>query len=146
MHDGIAPLHCIDHLKVWSGAAAILAYIVGGSTSVLNTADDDDDDDMDDADKACVGIACLLGKELAAQIPSLLWLAPRAGAGASNYSYSKTDVLVTTPDRNYTAFTLDALLKDVGFSKKVPEYEFLASEPDLDLFAPPMVNTFVTYV
>jgi hypothetical protein len=45
----------------------------------------------------------------------------------------------------YSAADIPAMLSDVGMSALVPMYEFLASEPDLAQFAPPMVDTYITY-
>jgi hypothetical protein len=48
-------------------------------------------------------------RELARRCPSAVWTFPRAGSDPRT-TYTKDDVLLSTPSKNYTAFDVDQLL------------------------------------
>ena len=65
--------------------------------------------------------------------------------GTANSTWGPSEVLFRTPTRTYNALQLPDLMQDIGMGSSVPSVQFLALEPDLHDFAPPMVDTFVTY-
>jgi len=76
-------------------------------------------------------------------MPSIYYLFPEPGT--SEFEYSKDDVLVSTPNKNYTAWDIPTLLHDLGLDVKIPMYRDLLQNSSLGAFTAPGVNTFVTY-
>ena len=74
---------------------------------------------------------------------SLLWLLPRAGSGPN--AWNDTEVIIETPNRNYTASGMTTLLTDLGYPHRVKAVEAIAKDADLAKFDAPGVDTFVVY-
>lgn len=77
-------------------------------------------------------------------IPTAAWLFPRAGPNAT-IEWPKDEPIFKTPSKNYSAYDFPEMLKDAGHADFIDMAKFLAADPDLNLFAPPGVNTFVTF-
>ena len=78
------------------------------------------------------------GRAAAELLPSVLWMWPRKGL------WNKTETLVITKTKNYTAYDLDRMLLDMGLPKTKAMLDLEAAD-DLGAFAPPMVDTYVFY-
>lgn len=83
-------------------------------------------------------------REVSRVTPSFMWTFPRQGTDPT-VSYTQRDLLMVTPGKNYTAFDMDELLKDIGMESQIPQRQYLAEEIDLAAYAAPGVNTIVTY-
>ena len=85
-----------------------------------------------------------LTKVIARASPSLMWAFPRAGT--ANTTYTRAEPVLITKTKNYTAFDVEELLRDLGMGKvEVAQHAFLQAEPDLAGFAAPGVDTLVTF-
>jgi len=82
------------------------------------------------------------GRKAAIFIPSVLWMWPRAGE--DQWSWNKTEVVVWTKSKNYTAYDLPEMLDDMGLPE-VRKLLELEQKDFLDTFAPPMVDTYAFY-
>lgn len=82
-----------------------------------------------------------VSRQAAMLVPSVLWMWPRAGEDA--YSWNKTEILVETPSKNYTAYELEAMLDEMGLQSVKPMYQREKADL-LDKFEPPYVDTFVS--
>ncbi|EDQ92925.1 uncharacterized protein MONBRDRAFT_22180 [Monosiga brevicollis MX1] len=79
----------------------------------------------------------------ATRVWSIFGIFPRPGE--HNYTFSKDDVLVQTPSRNYTAYDMTQLMKDLGFEGKLEGMNAIVEDEDLKNLAHPGVNTFMPY-
>jgi len=109
---------------VWSGAPATTLSITSGYPILP-------------------GVPLGFSRTLALKIGATLWLQPRPGN--DSYTYSKDEVLVSTPSKNYSAWDMETLLTDIGFKHQIPAYRYLLESRDLAKFEAPLVNTFVSY-
>lgn len=75
-------------------------------------------------------------------LPSVLWMWPHPGEGAGEWN--KTEVLVQSASKNYTAYDLDELLTDLGLPESQKIYD-IEKHDYLDRFEPPMIDTYVFY-
>lgn len=92
-----------------------------------------------------VGLTPAIIREIARACPAFMWTFPRMGTDPK-ITYTKDDVLFYTPSKNYTAFDIRQLIKDLGGdAAELDMHELLSNEPDLGSFASPGVDTFVTY-
>ena len=83
-------------------------------------------------------------RTLAQASPSLMWAFPRAGS-AANTSWTRSDILVKTPSKSYTAFDIVELFTDTDQAKHIDLLDYLSTEPDMATLAAPAVDTFVSY-
>eukprot|EP00056_Hartaetosiga_gracilis_P006139 m.93474 g.93474 ORF g.93474 m.93474 type:complete len:255 (+) comp12386_c7_seq1:1232-1996(+) len=114
----------IAESPVWSGTPLSFAYITSG----LGTPG--------------TGLHYLY-RILSTETFSNLWLWPRTGT--SNVTYSDEEVLGVTPSKNYTAYDVMELYKDMGFSDRDAVIKAVVNDPDLLNLKHPGVNTFVTF-
>lgn len=82
------------------------------------------------------------GRAAAIYVPSVLWMWPRPGG--TKWDWNKTETLVTTKSKNYTAYDLERMLHDMGLPKvasllKLEKHDFL------DTFHPLMIDTYAFY-
>lgn len=77
--------------------------------------------------------------------PTVVWYLPRTGTDPAT-SWTRDEVVIATPTRNYSAFDALEILKTIGvqddLSRALP---ILYNDSDLFAFAAPGVPTFVTY-
>mmetsp|Transcript_135052 Transcript_135052/g.190989 ORF Transcript_135052/g.190989 Transcript_135052/m.190989 type:complete len:176 (+) Transcript_135052:3-530(+) len=64
--------------------------------------------------------------------------------GSSEGYWNKTEVLIMTPSKNYTAFDFDRMLQDLGLPKTLALYD-LEKNDLLNKFEPPMIDTYSFY-
>eukprot|EP00041_Stephanoeca_diplocostata_P028157 m.788166 g.788166 ORF g.788166 m.788166 type:complete len:461 (+) comp23314_c0_seq4:1973-3355(+) len=83
-----------------------------------------------------------VSRQAAMFVPSVLWMWPRPGEDA--YNWNKTEVLVETPSKNYTAYELEAMLDQMGLQSVKPLYKREKADL-LDRFEPPYVDTYAFY-
>mmetsp|Transcript_24288 Transcript_24288/g.72528 ORF Transcript_24288/g.72528 Transcript_24288/m.72528 type:complete len:459 (+) Transcript_24288:35-1411(+) len=83
-----------------------------------------------------------IGRSVAVKLPSVLWMWPHPGEGIGEWN--KTEVIVQTPARNYTAYDFDRLLTDIGLTETEKIYA-IEKNDFLAKFEPPMVDTYVFY-
>ena len=83
-----------------------------------------------------------LGRGIAIYLPSVLWMFPHPGEGYGEWN--KTEVIIQTPKRNYTAYDWGQMFTDCGLEKTKTLYD-LEKHDLLDKFLPPMVDTYVYY-
>jgi len=83
-----------------------------------------------------------LGRSVAIHLPSVLWMWPHPGTVEGEWN--KTEVLIMTPSKNYTAYDLDRMLTDLGLPKSQALYD-LEKNDLLGKFEPPMVDTYAFY-
>jgi len=83
-----------------------------------------------------------VGRYVAIHLPSVLWMWPHPGDGPGQWN--KTEVLISSPTKNYTAYDLDELLKDLGLPLSSKIYS-IEKKDYLDTFEPPMIDTYVFY-
>lgn len=76
-------------------------------------------------------------------IPSVYWMWPHPGTGIGQWN--KTEVVVSTPKKNYTAYDLDEMLTDMGCGKGPKNLYNLEKGDLLGTFPPPLVDTYVFY-
>ena len=83
------------------------------------------------------------------QTPFAGWTFPRATGSSGqdlNYTWSKDDVLISTPRKNYTTSDYEQLFADLGYTPSQKEViNFAIKDKDLFSFDNPGVNTFVAY-
>lgn len=82
------------------------------------------------------------GRAAALYVPSVLWMWPRPGE--SKYFWNRTETIVWTESRNYTAYDLEGMLRDMGLPKVASLYN-LEKNDLLNSFAPPMIDTYAFY-
>eukprot|EP00045_Choanoeca_perplexa_P017707 m.262849 g.262849 ORF g.262849 m.262849 type:complete len:461 (+) comp17610_c0_seq3:108-1490(+) len=82
-------------------------------------------------------------RAIATQVDVMMNLLPRAGT--SNVTWPSDFVLVKTPNKSYSAYDMPQLYADLGFSYNTRAVYHVQQEADLAEFAPPGVNTFITY-
>ena len=82
------------------------------------------------------------GRKAAMFIPSVLWMWPRPGE--NEWAWNKTEIVVYTASKNYTAYDLPQMLTDMGLPKvrallelEIPDY--------LDKFQSPGIDTYAVY-
>eukprot|EP00730_Choanoeca_flexa_P004923 TRINITY_DN11842_c0_g1_i3.p1 TRINITY_DN11842_c0_g1~~TRINITY_DN11842_c0_g1_i3.p1 ORF type:complete len:417 (+),score=77.99 TRINITY_DN11842_c0_g1_i3:358-1608(+) len=80
---------------------------------------------------------------LATSVHVTMAIFPRPGH--TQTLYNESEVLVTTPDFNYTAFNISNLLAHMGMRDQIEAWEAIQNDTDLLDFAHPGVDTFVTY-
>eukprot|EP00038_Savillea_parva_P017547 m.20739 g.20739 ORF g.20739 m.20739 type:complete len:471 (+) comp3822_c0_seq2:91-1503(+) len=83
-----------------------------------------------------------LGRGVATHLPSVLWMWPHAGDGYGEWN--KTEVLISTPVKNYTAYDLSEMLLDMGLPSTEKLYQ-LEKDDYLGKFEAPMIDTYVFY-
>lgn len=73
------------------------------------------------------------------------WEFPRAGDNATR-SFTKDYPVISTPNKNYSAFDYDALMVDIGLTTEAAAgVKHVVSDTDLFDFAHPGCDTFVTF-
>jgi lysophospholipase-3 len=83
------------------------------------------------------------GRAAALFIPSVYWMWPHPGTELGQWN--NTEVIVTTPSKNYTANDFDAMLTDMGCGKGPKNLYDLEKKDLLQTFPPPLVDTYVFY-
>lgn len=115
----------VANSPVWSGAPMSLMSAVSG----INTTST---------------MSFELGRQLSLNTPSFYWLWPRLGDNAT-ITWPADEPLLLTPSRVYTAANMSNALRDLGLDAYAAVADIVTHEPDMTAFAPPGVNTFVTY-
>eukprot|EP00039_Didymoeca_costata_P022680 m.4991 g.4991 ORF g.4991 m.4991 type:complete len:442 (+) comp3156_c0_seq1:139-1464(+) len=82
------------------------------------------------------------GRAAATLLPSVLWMWPRAGE--NEWAWNKTEIIVSTTSKNYTAYDLHEMLLDMGLTKTAALLK-LEQTDMLDKFLPPLVDTYAFY-
>ncbi len=77
-------------------------------------------------------------------VPRVYWTWPKLGTNAS-YAWLANEPIITTPHFVYTAANLSQALRALGFPAEADIAAHLSTEPDLNNFAAPGVNTLVTH-
>eukprot|EP00730_Choanoeca_flexa_P000813 TRINITY_DN10346_c0_g1_i1.p1 TRINITY_DN10346_c0_g1~~TRINITY_DN10346_c0_g1_i1.p1 ORF type:complete len:245 (+),score=55.03 TRINITY_DN10346_c0_g1_i1:836-1570(+) len=109
---------------VWSGTPSTAGAVTAGYTPNNNS------------------LVAKINRACATAVPSPVNLLPRKGT--TNVTWDYQTVIVKTPSKTYTAYDMPQLYEDLGFdlADMVRHIEAL---PDLATFAPPGVNTLITY-
>ncbi|EDQ88642.1 uncharacterized protein MONBRDRAFT_9050 [Monosiga brevicollis MX1] len=87
--------------------------------------------------------ARLFMREVATLVHVIMDIFPRAGT--SNTTFTREEVIIETPTRNYTAFDAEALLEDLGYGYKLPALRNIQNNSDLGELLDPGVDTFIQY-
>mmetsp|Transcript_19881 Transcript_19881/g.59417 ORF Transcript_19881/g.59417 Transcript_19881/m.59417 type:complete len:481 (+) Transcript_19881:68-1510(+) len=85
-----------------------------------------------------------LGRSVAIHLPSVLWMWPHPGENDADGLWNRTETLVQTPSKNYTAYDLGEMLTDMGLTRTKALWE-LEKHDWLDAFPPPFVDTYSYY-
>eukprot|EP00041_Stephanoeca_diplocostata_P030955 m.949708 g.949708 ORF g.949708 m.949708 type:complete len:296 (-) comp23857_c1_seq7:2480-3367(-) len=83
-----------------------------------------------------------IGRAAALYVPSVLWMFPRPGE--TQWFWNRTETLVATKTKNYTAYDLPDMLTDMGLPKVRALLE-LEIDDYLNKFEPPMIDTYAFY-
>jgi hypothetical protein len=79
-----------------------------------------------------------LGRKVAIHLPSVLWMWPHPGDKYGEWN--RTEILVQTPKKNYTAYDLEEMLTDMGLALTKDLWN-LEKNDLLGTFEPPMIDT-----
>eukprot|EP00040_Diaphanoeca_grandis_P027588 m.157268 g.157268 ORF g.157268 m.157268 type:complete len:799 (+) comp31047_c0_seq1:151-2547(+) len=119
--------------------SGFLGYIQPNTTGDVETAR------VKPSSPLAINPTLMLTRSLARASPSMMWTFPKTGTNEST-TWTRNDVILHTPTKNYTAFDIDQVLRDLGIGIEEQDlHHTLSTEPDLALFEPPGVNTVITY-
>ena len=76
-------------------------------------------------------------------MPKVYWMWPHPGTELGQWN--NTEVIVSTPEKNYTAYDFDEMLTDMGCGKGPKNLYDLEKADLLGSFPPPLVDTYVFY-
>lgn len=112
---------------VWSGSSTALYSMAAGLSLTPNSS----------------GVIDRAFRDFEVHLPSMMWLCPKSGT--DNYTYPSDMPLILTSTKNYSAFDLERVLADVGYSDAVAQAKYLQHSGSLYKFEAPLVNTWVNY-
>eukprot|EP00041_Stephanoeca_diplocostata_P012575 m.210504 g.210504 ORF g.210504 m.210504 type:complete len:456 (+) comp19010_c0_seq2:225-1592(+) len=84
-------------------------------------------------------------REIGANIPASFWTFPMRGSDSDNYTWSDTEVIVSTPNKNYTAYDMPEMFRDLGLDTSAEMNEIIQNSSAKNRFLPPLVDTHVFY-
>ena len=115
--------HYVTLASVWGGATSVLRAIMSGTQ-----------------DQIFRFAKPVMLRQDQRSFPSFYWLLPKM----NDKIWSKTQVIVTTPTKNYTIFDIHELVKDLNYEDGIEKYSGVMKVSSQDL-APPNVPTHCMY-